>query len=355
MPRRSFLDVLWSVLLVGLVMSVVTAPVTASMAPVAAAGQVQTPTGEEVIERVEQRYGNAETIAGRAVVTTSNATETSVANLSIAYAAPNSTRFVVERDNETARFGTNGTVTWAVTPRGSVIRDADAIGPPYGEETPESVEAAALTVPTSLNASSLEATVLGSEMINSTETYQVRIDPEDDANASATTLWVATDDYRVLRVETMDATTTTTVEVTDLFFNVSIHESTFQPPRDRIDRSSFERYDTFAAAQAGTALDLPTFDAGRFVDASVSVQLDDTVVTQRYVLDGQNVTVVSSTATEQFDRFADTGSPVQIDGRNATVSTTDGGSVVAWTDGEVTTVVVVKGSADDAVEVARRL
>lgn len=333
--------------------------VVAATGPVAvagtAAGQAQTPSGDEILDRVEQRYGNAETIAGRAVVTRTNGTETVETNVSFAYAAPDSTRFVIEGEDGTVRYGTNGSVAWAVTPRGSVIRDADAIGGPFGDDAPESMDEASLAVPTELNASAIDASVVGTTTVDGTDVYELRLAPANETEGSATTLRVTTDDYRVLRVESSDGESSTTVEVTELRFGVSIHESTFQPPRDRVDTSSFERYDTFATAQASTSLDLPTLAAGTFTEATASVQQGETVVTQRYALDGENVTIVSTTATEQFAQFAENGSTVQIDGRNATVSEMQDGSVVAWTEGNVTTAVVVEGSTDRAVEVARML
>lgn len=339
----------------GFVLLVVAAALVGSAAVPGAAAQFGDASGDEVLERVEQRYDEAETVAGRAVVTTENASGTAVANVSFAYARPDSSRVVVERDGETYRTGTNGTVAWADGPTGAFVWDADALGERTERRLPVSESAVELTVPTDLNASAVDATVAGTTSVDGTAAYVLEVVPESGERDVDTTLWVATDDYRVLRAVTADGTNRTVVDVEAVRFDVSVHESTFRPPGDRVEASSFARYDSFAATQAATALDLPALEDGRFTEATVTVRDGETVVVQRYALDGENASVVSTTATDRFDAVTENASTVRIDGREAAVSRVRDGSVVVWTDGGVSTAVVVEGAPDRAVEVARLL
>jgi outer membrane lipoprotein-sorting protein len=168
---------------------------------------------------------------------------------------------------------------------------------------------------------------------------------------ATTSLWVAQDDYRVVRAVTTDGTNRTVVAVESTAFNVSIHESTFEPPNNRIALTTHDQYDDFAAAQQATDLSLPRLD-GTFAEASVTVRQNETIVGQRYVTDDGNVSIVSTTATDRFDRVSENASTTTIDGQTVTVTTAEDRAIAAWTDDGVTTAVVVEGSTDRAVAVA---
>lgn len=318
--------------------------------------QGQQPTAEEILDRVEQRYESAETIAGRAVVTTSNESETTTANVSFAYASPDSSRLVVERGGETYRFGTNGSVSWKVGPDGASVWDAETAAQFDANPFPGSDDALAWTAPTDADeADNVSATLAGTSEVGGVPAYELELRPTDNSEGDvATTLWVARDDYRVLRIETTDGTNATTVNVTQTFFNVSIDESTFRPPDERLAAWSFDRYERFAAAQDATGLDLPDLDGGTFAEATVTVQQGETVVSQRYELDGENVTVISTTS-DRFGGETENSSTVQIDDRNASVTAIGDRSVVFWTEDDVTTAVIVEGSTERAVQVAERV
>jgi len=318
--------------------------------------QNQQPTGDEILDRVEQRYESADSVAGRAVLTTTNASATTTANVSFAVADPDSSRLVVERGDETYRYGTNGSVTWTSGPDGAFVWDADSAPPSDQRPGPGDDDALEWTVPTDGNETDdVSVTLAGTTEVDGVTAYELDLRPASDGeDDAATTLWVAQEDYRVLRVETSEGTNTTTVDVTETFFDVSIDESTFQPPADRATAWSFDRYDSFAAAQDATDLDLPSLDGGTFAEATVTVQQGETVVSQRYELDGENVTVVSTTS-ERFRGESENASTVQIDGRNASVTDFGDRSAVFWTEDDVITVVIVDGSTDRAVEVAERV
>ena len=319
------------------------------------------PSGDEVLDRVEQRYDSAETISTEATVTVSNDSESATATVEMAATADNQSRTVVTRDGETYRTGTNGTVAWAVGPNYSVAYPVESLAngdafegaAPTDERIPGDAEdrLSERGTPT-MNASNVSATVVGTPSVDGTDTYEVELThPEADGT---TTLWVTQDDSRIVRAVATDGTNRTVVSVQSTAFNVSIHDSTFDPPTDRVSLTTVDSYDEFDAAQSATDLELPSLEA-TFSEATVTVRQGETVVGQRYVSDGQNITVVSTTATDRFDRITENATTETIDGQTVAVTTVEDRAVVAWTDDGVTTAVVVEGSTDQAVDVAGEL
>jgi len=313
------------------------------------------PSGDEVLDRVEQRYDSAETITTEATVTVSNGSESTTATVEMAATADNRSRTIVTRDGKSYRAGTNGTVAWAVGPNRSVAYPVDSLadgsafdgaGAP-DERLPGDAEdrLSPRGTPT-MNASNVSATVVGTPSIDGTETYEVELThPEADGT---TTLWVTQDDSRIVRAVATDGTNRTVVSVQSTAFNVSIHDSTFDPPTDRVALTTVDSYESFDAAQSATELTLPSLDA-TFSEATVTVRQGETIVGQRYVSDGRNVTVVSTTATDRFDRLTENATTETIDGQTVAVTTVEDRAVVAWTDDGVTTAIVVEGSTEQAV------
>ena len=347
----------------GLVVLVVIAVALAgSAAATGAIGSLQQPSGDDVLDRVEQRYESAETITSTATLTVENDSGSATATVEVAVASDNRSRTILTRDGETYRAGSNGTVVWAVGPNESAAwpveaftdADRDAFAGPAPESVMPGERSKHLSpqgTPT-VNASNVTATLVGTPSVDGTDTYEVELThPEVDGTAS---LWVAQDDYRVVRAVATDGTNRTVVDVESTAFNVSIHDSTFDPPTDRLALSTIDRYDDFAAAQSKTDLTLPRLD-DTFAGATVTVRQGETIVGQRYVTDDGNVSVVSTTVTDRFDRVTENASTTTVDGRTVTVTTVENRSVAAWTDDGVTTAVVVEGSTDRAVEIAGRL
>ena len=193
------------------------------------------------------------------------------------------------------------------------------------------------------------ASVVGTPTVDDVATYEVEMThPEADGS---TTLWVAQDDYRVVRAVATDGTNTTTVAVDSTAFDVSVHDSTFAPPTDRVSLTTADSYDSFEAAQSATNLSLPQLEA-TFSEATVTVRQGETIVGQRYVDDGANVTVLSTTATDRFDRMTENATERTVDGRTVQVTSAEDRAIVAWTDDGVTTAVVVEGSTERAVTIA---
>ncbi|MFD1599666.1 LolA family protein [Halobellus rarus] len=347
----------------GLVVLVAVALALAGSAAVTGAiGPFQQPSGDEVLDRVEERYESAESITTTAAVTIENESASTTATVEVA-AADNRSRTVVTHDGATYRVGSNGSVVWAVGPNRSAAWSADDLAEgdreavarpagPAGVTSSEHSERLSRHGHPTVNASNVTATLVGTPSVDGVDTYEVELThPEADGSTS---LWVAQDDYRVVRAVATDGTNRTVVSVESTAFDVSIHDSTFDPPTDRVALSTFERHDDFAAAQSATDLTLPRLD-GTFAEATVTVRQGETIVAQRYVTDGGNVSIVSTTAADRFDRLAENASTTTVDNRTVTVSTAENRSVAAWSEDGVTTAVVVEGSTDRAIEIAGRL
>jgi len=321
---------------------------------VAVAGATTTdehPSGQAVLNDTRDRYANAESVVATADVTVSNASTNRTATVEFA-AAGNESRTLVTADNATYRTGVNETVAWYVGPNRTAAWERDAIGHTTGVDSVGDA-----STPNDLaNWSAADANVSveylrrGSD--DGTDAHVVRMVPED-ADAD-TTLWVATSDSRLLRAEMTDGENSTVVDYRESRVNVSVHQSTFDPPGDRLSITSVDRYDTFDAVQTNTTLDLPRLDA-EFGNATVLTRADGTHVAQEYRDGGDDVTVVSTTTDREFDRSAENVTNVTVNGHDANVTTVDDVAVVYWEADGVTTAVVVEGSEDHAVDLARRL
>jgi outer membrane lipoprotein-sorting protein len=347
-------------LLVALV--VVALALAGSAVVTGAAGPAEQPSGEDVLDRVEQRYGTAETLTATANVTVENDTLSATATVEVAAASDNRSRVVVTSDGTTYRAGSNGTVVWAVGPNRSAAWPVEAVtdgdhgqfGPASGADAlPDSYDdrLSAQGTP-QLNWSNVSATVVGTPSVDGTSTYETALS-HPEVNGSVT-LWVDQTDYSVVRATATDGTNRTTVAVESTSFNVSVHDSTFDPPTDRVALSTVDQYDEFEAAQSATDLTLPALD-GTFAAASVTTAQGETVAAQQYVRDAGNVSVVSTTADDWFDGATENASTTTVEGQSVATTTAEDRAIAAWTDDGVTTAVLVEGSTDRALDVAGEL
>lgn len=307
-------------------------------------GQSSQPSGEAVLNDTRDRYATAESLVTTAEVTVSNATANRTATVEFA-AAGNQSRTIITTDNATYRTGVNESVAWYVGPNRTAAWDRDSYARPAGNDSTPAVPNRSLD-----DWENATVEYLRAGDANGTDAHVVEV--RHDGSDARTTLWIAQSDSRLLRAELTDGTNRTTVDYRDTQFNVSVHESTFDPPADRIAVTSVERYDTFAAVQANTSLDLPELDA-TFREASVLTRSSSTTVAQQYRDAGDNVTVVSTTSDREFD--AENGTQVRVNGHNATITTVRDRAVVYWERDGVRTAVVVDASEDRALELARRL
>ncbi|MEA1930149.1 MAG: outer membrane lipoprotein carrier protein LolA [Euryarchaeota archaeon] len=311
--------------------------------------QMDQPSGDEILDDVEQRYDDAETLTGTAEVTVNNDSETKEATVDFAFAEPDQFRFVIEKDDTTSEVGSNGSVAWAVGEEESFAREIPADGEYDDHEQPD------VFVPDE----DVDAELVDTTELDGEEAYVIELTPTDDADEKfedvESTVWVSTDDSRVLQVETTDGDKETRIEVTDQQFDVSIHDSTFEPPEDRVEVTMTDTYDSFDDLEASTDLDVPEYDDGEFEAATVFSSADGEGVIQEYTTDDGEVQLITATGAE--DRLGDVedGESVTVDGEDATAVERDDRSVVFWTDDKVTTGVVVDGSVDDAVAVAEEI
>ena len=307
------------------------------------------PTGEAVLDDVEQRYDDADTLTGTAEVTVSNDSETKTAAVDFAFAEPEKFRFVIEKDDTTSEVGSNGSVVWAVGEEESFARELPAESEYEDYERPDDF------VPDE----DVEAELVDTTELNGEEAYVIELTPTDEADEKyedvESTVWVSTDDSRVLQFEATDGEKETIVEVTDQQFDVSIHESTFEPPEDRVEVTMTESYDSFDDLESSTDLDVPAYDDGEFQEATEFSSADGQAVIQEYATDDGEVQII--TATGAADRLGDVedGESVTVDGEDATAVEREDRSTVFWTEDDVTTGVVVEGSVDDAVSVAEEI
>jgi outer membrane lipoprotein-sorting protein len=344
--------------------------VAAGMVGALPAGET-TPDGETVLDRVEQRYANAETLTTNATVTVANDTTARSASVSLAAAEPNATRVAVRYNDSRLVAGTNGTVAWVYDPANDTVRvwngsDARAaagggVDGQYGEATERGGNVstfagnhshAAHGNVSALLAGNVTAETLRTETVDGDETYVVRLSHTNESVAGNATLWVDSEDYRVHRVELDRGEYRGTVEIERQRFNATIHESTFRPPDDAdVVVVSRDRYDTFDEAQAATDQTLARLDGYTFDRAVVATRGDRSVTAQRYTGE-TNVTLVSTT-DELPDGTDDVnGTNVTVAGANATHVERDESGAVFWTDDGVTRGVVADLSREALVDLA---
>jgi outer membrane lipoprotein-sorting protein len=349
------------------------------------------PSGRTILENSHEQYRNAESLTGSAVVTVSNATENRSATVEFALERPDNARVAVTHNGTTVTAGTNGTVAWVSAPAFGVQRVVNVPNAtnassrnvtalceavttngtaalPTSRSVPaetggmnasaidcESLAAkwsqAKRTAPANWSTTNLTATRTGTTTLNGTEAYVVAVEHENESVEVRGTVWVATEDYRVLKQRVTHGTNATTVRYHNQRFNVSIHDSTFAPPTR--DGTGMTTYGTFEEAQSATDRDLLTLtaDGFGFETATVTHRAGGTTVVQQYTNASTGVTLVTTTA-DQVPYQALDGTAVTVDGQNATAATVSGRTVVVWTDGGVTHAVVTDQPTGETVALA---
>lgn len=360
---------------------------------VAFAQSTDGPSGEEILENAHEQYRSAETLTGSADITVSNASDERSSTVEYALARSDGARMAVTHNGTTMTAGTNGTVAWVDSPvlqRAWNVENASASNTNSLAETCEvtrnradvfaanhtasgEVNASAVATnvssidceslagewtdakqlaPKSFSKSNLTATRTGTETLGGTEAYVVAIKHENESIDTEGTMWVATDDYRVLKGHVTDGTNATTVRYHDQRFNVSIHESTFAPPTERSETAT-TTYESFGAAQENADTDLPTLaaDGFEFEGATVTQTGDGQTIAQQYANDSTNITLLTTDSggvpTERLN-----GTAVDVDGQAATAATVSGQTVVVWTENGTTHAVVTDRSTEETVALA---
>ena len=193
----------------------------------------------------------------------------------------------------------------------------------------------------------------GTDTVNGVETTVVDLVPRNDSIEVTGRLWIDTEEWLVTQARWTDGTHTLEVVYSDVRRNVSIHESTFEPPAaDSPAAYGVSVFDSRAAAQDETGLDLPQLGAtGYEFDRAVVTSFGGaTTVAQEYNSGAETVALVTTTDTTAL--ASANGTAVSVDGHPATASTMDGQTAVWWTEGNVTVGVLADGSVDDVVGLA---
>jgi outer membrane lipoprotein-sorting protein len=343
----------WGPLVVGLVV------VVASGA--AGAVLLGPPSGEAVLDDVEQRYGSAETVVGSATVVaeSGNASVTRSATVEFVAAEGNKSRLTVTEGNRTVVVGTNGSIAWSYQPATGLVQvteDArDRLGRTrdrYGAEIDrfERFE------------ENLTAVRTGSETVAGAETHILELRATNGSATVTGQLWVDKTDSTVRKLRTAGENGTVTVTFDDQRLDASVHPSTFRPPNAdgrTLPGAERESYDAFDAAQAATDLRIPDLRGAYGFEEAVVAAYDGTeTATVTYATDAGTVyvTVGTDSASGGPSRFgADAGEQRTVAGQPVRVVETSRGSAVYWTDGQRTTAVLTRGPPGTAVDTAEAI
>jgi len=332
-----------TVLLVGLAVGLLAVGAATGLPGMAVTDQ---PSGDEILDAVETQYDSAETVAGTATVTVSNDSDSTTATVEYAAKSPNKVAYMVNKNGETYEAGSNGSVGWAV--------GADQA---YARELPTESEFTQYEPTTDpVPESNVTATLVETTDLDGESAYVIELTPTADSETDVTgTLWVGTEDNRVLQATATDGTNETTVQITETQFNVSIHDSTFEPPADRVSLTTSETYETFAEVSSATELSIPQYPDGEFTEATQVSNADGQAVVQRYETTDGTVSVITATGAASYLDQLDSNATVSVNGQTATAVEREGRATVFWTTENTTTGVAVTGSIEDATEAAQKI
>jgi outer membrane lipoprotein-sorting protein len=327
----------------GAVGAVVVAGVLLVVGVAAVAGlglaDVGDPTGDAILDDVEDRYGTADTVVGAATVTVENDTTERQYDTSFTFGEGNASRVSVSGDNRTVIAGTNGTVAWVHDERTGITRvlsngshAGNGTHAPESNATGEYADNGSVRNATERvrafafdwTEENTTATRTGREAVDGTDAWVVSVDPDNDSREGTVTHWVGVDSSTVLKSEYDRPNATMTVEYTETRFNVSVADSTFQPPEP----DSGVVFDSLAPLQNATTTTVPELrnDSYTFSEGRIAAFGGETVIT-RY--DGPaNVTLVATTA--EGDAPDENATTEEVAGETVNVTETDDGVAVTW-------------------------
>jgi len=308
------------------------------------------PTGEAVLEDVEQRYDEAETVVGTATVVATNGTVTETAEVEFVTAGEKS-RVTVHSDNRTAVFGTNGSAGWVYEPTTGVTQTYD------NDTKEERMEEKAVELRERYEENTT-AERIGTETVGGEEAHLIEVTSTNESIDETGKLWVSTEGSEVLKAEATNQNGTVTVTFEETKFGASVHESTFEPPSETgelVPGADRKEFGSFEEAESATELKISDLrEEYEFEEAVVASYEGETTVTAEYDTEAGTVYVgVTTSDTFDADTDSDRGESVTVGDREATVSESRRGSVVYWEDGGTTTGVVTRGPQSTALEVAR--
>jgi outer membrane lipoprotein-sorting protein len=317
---------------------------------VAGATLVQ-PSGEEILDNVEQRYESAENVLGTADVTVENDTEQFEATVEYVAAEGNNSRLTVTQDNETAVVGTNGTVGWVYDPATGLVQTYD------NETRAEEAEQRYVEIRDQYG-ENVTVTRNGTATIDGTETYVLAVNSTNESIDTTGQLWVDQNNWTVLKAQATGENGTVTARFEETQFNASVHESTFQPPSENgtlVPGAERDTYTSFDEAQDETNLSVPDLrDSYEFEEVVVASFDGATTATATYDTDAGTV-YVSVTTSDRLPDVSEANRTETVEGQTVGVASARGGSVAYWTDDGTTTAVVTRGPAETALDVTERI
>lgn len=342
------------------------------------------PSGETILDDAESKYESADSVVGEMTVTVANDTKSETRAISYAATDDNESKVTVETDNGTVVVGTNGTVGWVHSERTGLTRvfDLDELRNATENESAWNQSSFAerwndsagenrtmswdgnYSNASHWNASdhsnwganwtdeNTTAERVGTETIDGTEAYVVEVEPNDDRAEGTLTVWVATENSVILKQQFETENATTTARYTETNFNVSVADSTFDPPAvgSITPGTAVENFDTL---QDATEIDLPelTDERYEFERGSTVVYGDSVVVVQQYT-GPQNVSLVSTTA-EELPGQAENATETTVAGVTVNVTETDRGVAVWWSDGDVRHGVIADAEREVVLELVK--
>jgi len=299
------------------------------------------PSGDTILNETADRYESAASVVGQATVTVENDTTTREYEVSFAATDDNESRVSVTGDDGTYVLGTNGTVAWVHDETTGLTRVYDETDAEAAADEREawadnaSWDARDRAKLYDWSRENATAERVGTESVGGTEAYVVRVTPADDTEGTLT-VWVATESSTVLRQELTGPNGTVVVDVTETEFDVSVADSTFQPP-GTAGPTVGETVSSVDALRETTALPVPavTDDRFSFDRGSTLAYGESTVVVQQYT-GATDLTVVTTDADRAVGETADAENVTEttLAGTTVTVAETDRGLAVAWTDGD---------------------
>jgi outer membrane lipoprotein-sorting protein len=327
------------------------------------------PSGDAILDRAEERYDDADTIVGAATVTVANDTDERAYNVSFTVGGNNSSRVSVGDGNRTVVAGTNGTVAWIHDERTGITRvvsnESDANATASNHTAPNGTAAEYRNASTYDNATirnaserlrsfvldwteeNTTATREGRATVDGTDAWVVAVDPENDSREGSVTHWIGVDSSKVLRSEYDRPNATVTINHTETRFNVSVADSTFEPPDSEVGPV----FDAFEPLQNATAMTVPELgnDSYTFAEGRIVAFGGETVLT-RY--DGpENVTLVATTA--EGDQPAEGNTTTEeVAGVTVNVTETEDGVAVSWDRGGRTVSLFTDADRGTALDLA---
>ena len=317
------------------------------------------PSGEEILNETQDRYASADTVVGSATVTVANETTTRSYDAEYTVAENNRTRVSVTGDNGTVVAGSNGTVAWVHDEATGVTRvfdpnetseyDASELNETQNETLRDAADRLQ-TLAADWDANNTTATREGTEPVDGTDAWIVEVRSTNESRDGVVTYWVAKESDELLKQRYAGENATVTIRYTDTRFDVSVANSTFQPPG--VAATSVQTVETFDALQAATETTVPQLDDDyRFATGRVLATGGETTVAE--YAGPTNATVVTTTADRAAFEDAN-ATEIEIGDRTANVTERDGRVVVAWQEDGVT-VAVVTDDRETAIALAESL